>query len=66
MGVGYSPWGRKESDKPERLNSKNTTYGASQVALVVKNPAASAEDTRDMGLIPESGRSPQVGNGNSL
>ena len=30
---------------------------ASQVALVVKNPSANAEDTRDMGLIPGSGRS---------
>ena len=31
---------------------------------MVKNPPASAEDTADMGLIPESGRSPGVGNGN--
>ena len=31
---------------------------------VVKNPAANAGDARDVGLIPESGRSPGVGNGN--
>ena len=31
---------------------------------VVKNPPANAGDTRDMGLIPESGRSPGEGNGN--
>ena len=31
--------------------------GASQVALIVKNPPASAEDIRDMGSIPGSGRS---------
>ena len=30
---------------------------ASQVALVVKNPPASARDTRDVGLILGSGRS---------
>ena len=29
----------------------------SQVVLVVKNPAASAGDVRDLGLIPGSGRS---------
>ena len=33
---------------------------------VVKNPAANAGDTRDMGLIPELGRSPGEGNGNPL
>ena len=37
--------------------------GASQVALVVKIPLANAGDTRDMGSIPGSGRSPGVGNG---
>ena len=34
--------------------------------LVLKNLPASAGDTRDMGLIPGSGRSPGVGNGNPL
>jgi len=33
---------------------------------VVKNPSANTGDTRDMGLIPELGRSPGVGNGNPL
>ena len=33
---------------------------------VVKNPPANAGDTRDMGLIPGSERSPVVGNGNPL
>ena len=41
-------------------------YGAPQVALVVKNLPANAEDTRDVGLMPELGRSPGVGNGNLL
>ena len=39
---------------------------ASQVALVVKNLLANAGDARDSGLIPGSGRSPGVGNGNPL
>jgi len=34
--------------------------------LVVKNPAASAEDLRDVGSIPGSGRSPGGGHGNPL
>ena len=40
--------------------------GASQLALVVKNPPASAEDVRDAGLIPGLGRSPGGRNGNLL
>ena len=45
---------------------KKKTLPASQVALVAKNLPASAEDTRDTGLIPELGRSPGEGNGNPL
>ena len=32
--------------------------------MVKKNPPANAEDIRDTGSIPGSGRSPGVGNGN--
>ena len=39
---------------------------ASQVALMVKNPPTNAGDLRDIGSIPESGRSPGEGNGNPL
>ena len=39
---------------------------ASQLALVVKNLPARAGDARDEGSIPGSGRSPGVGNGNTL
>ena len=39
---------------------------ASQVALVIKNPPASAAAIRDVGLISGSGSSPGEGNGNSL
>ena len=37
---------------------------ASQVALVIKNPSASAGDGRDADWIPGSGRSPGEGHGN--
>ena len=40
--------------------------GLSQVALVVKNSLASAGDIRDVGSIPELGRSPGRGHGNPL
>ena len=40
--------------------------GASQVALVVKNPSANAGDVRDKSSVPGLGRSPGVGNGNPL
>ena len=33
---------------------------------MVKNPPADAGDMRDVGLIPQSGRPPGEGNGNSL
>ena len=36
------------------------------MALVVKNPPDNAGDVRDVGSIPGSGRSPEVGNGNPL
>ena len=40
--------------------------GASQVVLVVKNPAANAGDIRDVSLIPESGRFTGGGHGNPV
>ena len=40
--------------------------GASQMALGVKNLPANAEDVRDAGSIPGSGRSPGGGHGNPL
>ena len=39
---------------------------ASQVVPVIKNPAANAGDTRDVGSIPGLGRSLGIGNGNPL
>ena len=37
---------------------------ASQVVLVVKNPPTNKEDTKDMGSVHRSGRSPGEGTGN--
>ena len=33
------------------------------MGLVIKNPSANAEETRDTGSIPELGRFPGIGNG---
>ena len=41
-------------------------YANFQVALVVKDWFASTRNIRDTGSVPESGRSPGVGNGSSL
>ena len=50
-----------------RIQSFNKQVArASQVALTVKNPPANAGDIRDVGLIPELGRSPGDGHGNPL
>ena len=43
-----------------------SVYGASQVALVVKNPPASAGDVRDAGSVPGLGRFPGGGDSNPL
>ena len=51
---------------PESFQLPLPGYGASQVALVIKNPLASAGDPREAGSIPESGRSLEVENGNPL
>ena len=54
------------SSQPDELIIIFHNYGASQVALVVKNPPAKAGDARGMASIPGSGRSPGKGNGNPL
>ena len=46
-----------------RLNKANTGLAS---YVVVKNLPASAGDTRDVGSVSRSGRSPRVGNGNPL
>ena len=49
-----------------QLDAQPVQSGASQVALLVKNPSANARDIRDAGSIPEWGRSPGGGRGNPL
>ena len=41
-------------------------FESSQVALVVKNPPATAGDSRDLSSVPGSGRSPGEGDKNPL
>ena len=50
----------------ENFQNMKDVYGASQVALVIKNPPTNAGDVRDMGSIPGSGKSPGEGHGNTL
>ena len=49
-----SLWSPKWEEHPRRRGYTLST----QVALVIKNPPASAGDVRDAGSIPGSGRSP--------
>ena len=60
--VGYSPWGRKESDMTEQLHSLILMCGLPGW-LSGKESACNAGD---VGLIPGSGRSLGEGNGNPL
>ena len=46
--------------------STHVSIKLSQAVLVLKNLPANAGDIRDVGLIPGSGRSPRVRNGNML
>ena len=66
--VGYSPWGRKESDATERLHFTSLHFmrdlGTFQVVLVVKNLPTNAGYARDEGSVSGLGRSPGGGNGN--
>ena len=48
------------------MNHYAIHLGASQGALVVKNPPANAGDVRDAGSIPELGKSPGGGYGSQL
>ena len=61
--VGYSPWGHKESDMIERLN---TTQHKLLGLTGGSDSTESACNARDLGLIPGSGRSPGEGNGKPL
>ena len=75
--MGYSPWGRKESDATERLHFTssllahirsliNTFCCIFRVSLCSKESACNAGDAGDTGSILGSGRSPGGGHGNPL
>ena len=51
---------------PHLPHCKQILYCLSQAALVLKNPPANIEDTRDLGSVPGLGRYPGVGNGSPL
>ena len=57
---------RNRNSKIRRLGNSQVVWLASQVTPEVKNLPANAGDTRDVGSIPGSGRSPGIGNGNPL
>ena len=58
---------KKKDVNPLTLNFEGiTSFKSSEVALVVKDPPANAEDARDMGSIPGLGGFPGEGNGNPL
>ena len=48
------------------LEKGMASFGAFQMALVIKNLPANARDVRDVGSIPGLGRSLGVGSGNLL
>ena len=56
-------WTTREIPDSSLLKAKN---GASQAALVVKNPPASAGDIRGVGSTPGSGGSPEGGHDSTL
>ena len=74
MHVGSMVWGgwpqapvpKEEHRIRTHISFTLSTFWASQVALVIKNPPATAGDTRDPGSVPRWGRSPGEGHGNLL
>ena len=55
---------KASKNKTQNQKAVQILERTSQVALVVKNPPANEGDPRNMGSIPELGRSPGEGNGN--
>ena len=60
------PEAKQQKTQQEFLWINRVVIGASQLVLVVKNLPANAGDIRDVGLIPESGRSPGGAHGHRL
>ena len=66
MQIKYNSVYNTTSSDSCKLEKDVPSLGASQVAIVVKNPPANAGDMRDAGLISGLGRSPAGGQGNPL
>jgi len=66
LGFQHMNFGRDTNVQTITFHFSYIKSGASQVALVVKNPPANAGDIRDMSSIPGLGRLPGEGNGNPL
>ena len=62
-GKHHSPMFREGEGNSVLVSNNNVFHN---FALVVKNPLANAGDTRDVGSIPGSRRSPEGGHGNRL
>ena len=60
------PWGSNTTSQPLSLLPLVLIMRGFPGGAVVKNLPASAGDPRNAGLIPGSGRSPGLGNGNPL
>ena len=63
---GFQTWCIIWRQQTSHLLTSYSTGRAFQVVLVVKNLPANAEDVKDVGSIPELGRSPGRGYGNPL
>ena len=58
--MGCSPWGREESDLTQRLSRAHSAGGSRGKELPAKR------ESRDVGSVPELGRSAGGGHGNPL
>ena len=66
LTIGFMGLQRVGHDWETELNGADRVITGFPVGSMVKTPPANAEDTGDMGSIPESERSPREGNGNPL
>ena len=65
-GVAQSRTWLKWLSSSSSYNHRSQFLEITQVALLVKNPLTNASEARNTSFIPESGRSPRVGNSNPL
>ena len=67
LGLPHCRWILDQlSHQENQRRGFKSVWDSSQVEIVIKNPPANARDTRDVGSVPRSGRSPVAGHGNPL